>query len=196
MLTHLDNEASLLAEARAGNANAFVSLLNQYSSRIYRLALQITGNREDAEDVLQETTLKSYAHIQTFRGDSRFYTWLVRITVNEALTRLRKRCSERHIPLDEPIETDENNFMPREIESWGDNPEDNYATSELQKLLADAMEKLEPQYRLVFALRDIEHLSTEETAQMLGLTATTVKSRLMRARVKMRERLNRHFRKG
>ena len=196
MLTHLDNEASLLAEARAGNASAFVLLLSQYSSRVYRLALHITGNREDAEDILQEATLKAYAHLQAFRGDSRFYTWLARITINEALTRLRKRCSERQISLDEEIETDENNFMPREIESWGDNPEDSYATSELQSLLTEAMEKLEPKYRPVFTLRDIEQLSTEETAQMLGLPVTTVKSRLMRARLKMREHLNRHFRKG
>ena len=196
MLTHLDNEAMLLAEARAGKTEAFITLLKQYSSRVYRLALQFTGNREDAEDVLQEVSLKAYANLREFRGDSRFYTWIVRITVNEALTRLRKRGSEREISLDEPIETDENNFMPREIESWGENPEQCCATSELQKILAEAMEKLEPQYRVVFTLRDIEQVSTEETAQMLGVPVPTVKSRLMRARLKMRDRLNRHFKKG
>ena len=196
MLTHLDNEASLLAEARAGNGNAFSVLLNQYSNRIYRLALQITGNREDAEDVLQEAALKSYTNLQTFRGDSRFYTWLVRITVNEAVTKLRKRCWERQISLDEPVETNEDNFMPREIECWRDNPEVCYATSELQKLLAESVEELEPPYRVVFVLRDIENVSTAETAQILGLTVSTVKSRLLRARLKMRERLNSHFRKG
>ena len=196
MLIHLDNEAMLLAEARAGKTEAFIILLNQYSSRVYRLALQFTGNREDAEDVLQEVSLKAYANLREFRGDSRFYTWIVRITVNEALTRLRKRGSEREISLDEPIETDENNFMPRETESWGENPEQCYATSELQKILAEAMDKLEPQYRVVFTLRDIEQVSTEETAQMLGLPVPTVKSRLMRARLKMRDRLNRHFKKG
>ena len=196
MLTHLENEVALLAEARAGSAGAFVTLLNQYSSHVYRLALHITGNREDAEDVLQEVSLKAYANLREFRGDSRFYTWLVRITVNEALMKLRKRCSVRQVSLDEPIETDENSFMPREIESWGDNPEDGYAKSELQKLLTEAIEKLEPQYRMVFTLRDVEHVSTEETAQMLGLSVPTVKSRLMRARLKMRERLNRHFKKG
>lgn len=196
MLAHLDNEAALLAEARAGHAGAFVILLNQYSSHVYRLALNITGSREDAEDVFQEVSLKAYASLQKFRGDSRFYTWLARITVNEALSRLRKRCSERQISLDEPIETDENNFMPREIESWRDNPEDCCAKSELQKLLSEAIDKLNPQYRIVFTLRDVERISTEETAQMLGLSVTTVKSRLMRARLKMRERLNRHFRKG
>ena len=196
MLIHLDNEAMLLAEARAGKADAFITLLNQYSSRVYRLALQITDNHEDAEDVLQEVSLKAYANLGEFRGDSRFYTWVVRITVNEALTKLRRRRTERQVSLDEPIETDDNDFMPREIESWGDNPEDCYATSELQKLLAEAMEKLEPPCRLVFVLRDIEQISTEETAQLLGLPIPTVKSRLMRARLKMRERLNRHFRKG
>ncbi len=196
MLTHLENEVALLAEARAGSAGAFVTLLNQYSSHIYRLALHITSNREDAEDVLQEVSLKAYANLREFRGDSRFYTWLVRITVNEALMKLRKRCSTRQVSLDEPIETDENSFMPREIESWGDNPEDGYAKSELQRLLTDAIEKLEPPYRLVFTLRDVEHVSTEETAQMLGLSVPTVKSRLMRARLKMRERLNRCFKKG
>src|SRR5262249_50748480 len=134
MLTHLDNEAMLLAEARAGKTDAFITLLNQYSSRVYRLALQFTGSREDAEDVLQDVSLKAYANLREFRGDSRFYTWLVRITVNEALTRLRKRHSKHEISLDERIETDDNDFMPREIESWGDNPEDCYATSELQTL--------------------------------------------------------------
>ena len=196
MLTHLDNEAMLLAEARAGKTDAFITLLNQYSSRVYRLALQFTGSREDAEDVLQDVSLKAYANLREFRGDSRFYTWLVRITVNEALTKLRKRRSKHEISLDERIETDDNDFMPREIESWGDNPEDCYATSELQRLLSEAMEKLEPQYRVVFTLRDIEQVSTEETAQMLGLSVPTVKSRLMRARLKMRERLNRQFKKG
>lgn len=196
MLTHLDNEAMLLAEARAGKTEAFITLLNQYSSRVYRLALQFTSNREDAEDVLQEVSLKAFANLSEFRGDSRFYTWVVRITVNEALTKLRRRRSERQISLDEPVERDESNFMPRELESWGDNPEQCYATSELQKILAEAMDKLEPQYRMVFTLRDIEQISTEETAQMLGLPVPTVKSRLMRARLKMRERLNRHFRKG
>lgn len=196
MVTHLDNETALVAEARAGNANAFATLLNQYERHIYRLALNITSNPEDAEDVLQEAFLKAYTNLENFRGDSRFYTWLVRIAMNEALMKLRKRAASRQVSLDEPIETDEKSLMPREIVDWGDNPEQRYAKSELQNILAEAIETLEPALRVVFVLRDVENLSTEETAEQLGLSTPAVKSRLLRARLKLRERLNARFRKG
>ncbi len=196
MLTHLENETALVAEARAGNPDAFVTLLNQYDRHIYRLALNITGNPEDAEDVLQDALLKAYTNLGGFRGESRFYTWLVRIAANEALMKLRKRSSEKQVSLDEPVETDEKSLMPREIEDWGDDPEQRYAKAELQKILAETIEELEHPLRIVFVLRDVEDFSTEETAGMLGLSMPAVKSRLLRARLKMRERLNKRFRKG
>jgi RNA polymerase sigma-70 factor, ECF subfamily len=103
MPTHLENEAALVAEARSGNTEAFSTLVRQYDRYIYRLALNITGNAEDAEDVLQEALLKAYTKLDTFHGESRFYTWLVRIAVNEALMKLRKRGTEKTVSLDEPI---------------------------------------------------------------------------------------------
>lgn len=196
MPVHLENEATLVAEARAGDAEAFTTLVHQYDRNIYRLALNITGKPEDAEDVLQEAFLKAYTHLDRFQGNSRFYTWLVRIAVNEALMKLRKRRGDRTVSLDEPIATSDNDLMPREIEDWGDDPEQRYAKTELQEILNEAIESLEPQFRTVVVLRDVENLSTEETAEMLGLSVPAVKSRLLRGRLKLREKLNRHFKRG
>jgi len=196
MPTHLENETTLVAEARAGNAEAFTTLVHQYDRNIYRLALNITGKQEDAEDVLQEAFLKAYTHLDRFQGNSRFYTWLVRIAVNEALMKLRKRRGDRTVSLDEPIVTSDNDLMPREIEDWGDNPEQRYAKTELQEILNEAIESLEPQFRTVVVLRDVENFSTEETAEVLGLSVPAVKSRLLRGRLKLRDRLHRYFKRG
>ncbi len=189
-----EDEPALVAAAKAGDSNAFEELVGRYERKIFRLAQNITGNREDAEDAMQEAFLKSYVHLQEFQGNSRFYTWLVRITVNEALMRLRKRRPNQ-VSLDEPVETDDD-IMPREIEDWGPSPEKRYAQNEMQNFLADVVEKLDPGLRIVFVLRDIEELSTEDAAGLLGLSLPAVKSRLLRARLKMRQHLSRHFRKG
>ena len=197
MPTHLENEPTLVAEARAGSAEAFTTLVKQYDRYIYRLALNITGNQQDAEDVLQETLLKAYTKLDQFHGDSRFYTWLVRIGVNEALMRLRKRSSDKNtVSLDEPVEVEGKNPVLREIEDWADNPEKRYAKLELGKILNETVQRLEPQFRTVFVLRDVENFSTEETAKMMDLSVPAVKSRLLRARLQARELLNRYFRKG
>lgn len=196
MPVHLENETTLVAEARAGNAAAFATLVGQYDRNVYRVALNITGNREDAEDAMQEAFLKAFANPARFQGDSRFYTWLTRITVNESLMKLRKRRSGREISLEEPIEGDDQSFMPRDIEDWGDNPEQRYAKTELAGILDSAIQELEPGFRAVFVLRDVEHLSNAETAEMLGLSIPAVKSRLLRARLRLRERLNPYFKRG
>lgn len=190
---HADNEAELVAAAKAGDVEAFTDLVNRYERRIFRLALNITNNREDAEDAMQDAFLKSYQHLGEFQGDSRFYTWLVRITVNEALMRLRKRRPNQ-VSIDEPVETDDD-FMPRDIEDWGPSPEQRFAQSELGDILQKTVSELDPPFRTVFILRDIEELSTEDTAKLLGLSVPAVKSRLLRGRLKLRQKLNRHFRK-
>lgn len=195
MPTHLENESTLVAEARGGSEAAFTTLLRQYDRNIFRLAMNITGNQEDAEDVMQEAFLKAYTHLDRFEGNSRFYTWLVRIAVNEALMKLRKRKGDRTVSLDEPVRTDNNDLMPREVEDWGDDPEERYAKEEVQGIVSKAIESLEPQFRVVVALRDVEDLSTEETAELLGLSVPAVKSRLLRGRLKLRERLNPYFKK-
>jgi RNA polymerase sigma-70 factor, ECF subfamily len=190
----LADEHLLVAAAKSGDGAAFEELVNRYERKIFRLTMNITGNREDAEDAMQDAFLKSYAHLQSFQGDSRFYTWLVRIAANEALMRLRKRRPNQ-FSLDEPVEG-EDDLMPREIEDWDPSPEQRYAQTEMQEILKDVIEKLEPDFRAVFVLRDVEELSTEETAQALGISVPAVKSRLLRARLKLRQKLNRYFRKG
>jgi RNA polymerase sigma-70 factor (ECF subfamily) len=191
-----NDEGQLVTRARAGDAQAFTELVNRYERKIYRLAKHITQNDEDAEDVLQDAFLKAYEHLDTFQGNSKFYTWIVRIAVNEALMRLRKRKSDRTVPLDEPIDTGEET-VTREIAVWEDNPEQQYSREEMHDILDQAVESLKPDFRTVFALRDIEELSTEETAEALGISIPAVKSRLLRARLALRERLTRQFkRKG
>ncbi len=190
------DEAPLVARAKAGDASAFSELVSHYERRVFRMAKQITQNDDDAEDVLQETFLKAYTHLDNFQGNSKFYTWLVRIAVNEALMKLRKRRSDRTVPLDEPIDTGEDE-MVREIAVWDENPEETYSREELAELLDQAIQSLKPAYRTVFLLRDIEELSIEETAEALKLSISAVKSRLLRARLQLREKLTRQFkRKG
>lgn len=189
-----DDEASLVAAARAGDLSAFESLVNRYERKIFRLAMNITQSREDAEDVMQEAFLKSYQHLGEFQGNSRFYTWLVRIAVNQALMKLRRR-RPNELSLDDSIET-EDDILPREVEDWGPSPEDRYEQTELGKILSTVIGELDPSFRIVFQLRDIEELSTEETAELLGLSVPAVKSRLLRSRLKLRQKLNRYFHKG
>lgn len=189
-------EAALVDQARGGDLAAFSELVRRYERRVYRTARHIVQNDEDAEDVLQEAMLKAFEHLDSFQGNSKFYTWLVRIAVNESLMKLRKRKSDRTVSLDESIETDEEPIV-REIAVWDDNPEQRYSQTELREILDKAIDSLKPIFRTVFILRDVEELSTEETAEILGLSIAAVKSRLLRARLQLRERLTRTFkRKG
>jgi len=193
MPTHLDNEQSLLAAAQAGDSDAFVTLLNQYSRHIYRLGVSITGNHHDAEDVLQEASLKAYTALAEFRGNSRFYTWLVRIAVNVALGKLRKRALWKESSLDEPRESEDGTYIPLEIESWGEDPEEACLKSDLQQVLSEVIQKLDPKSRTIFTLRDVEKFSIEETAKLLSLSIPAVKTRLLRSRLKLREELTKYF---
>jgi RNA polymerase sigma-70 factor (ECF subfamily) len=190
------DEAALVAQAQQGGVEAFTELVNRYERNIFRLARHITQSQEDAEDVLQETFLKAYEHLVDFQGNSKFYTWLVRIAVNQSLMKLRKRKTDASVSLDEPYDTGEEN-LTREIAVWDPNPEQTYSREEIRSILEKAVESLPATFRAVFALRDIEELSTEETAAMLNLSIPAVKSRLLRARLRLREKLTRYFkRKG
>ncbi|MGA9939731.1 MAG: sigma-70 family RNA polymerase sigma factor [Candidatus Acidiferrales bacterium] len=189
-----DDESALVAAAKAGDISAFETLVGRYERKIFRLAQNITQNREDAEDAMQESFLKAYEHLGEFQGNSRFYTWLVRIAVNQALMKLRRR-RPNVVSLDQEIDTGED-MMPREVEDWGPSPEERYGQTELSGILGKVIGELDPPFRIVFQLRDIEELSTEETAEALGLSVPAVKSRLLRARLKLREKLNQYFRRG
>ena len=189
------DESVLVTEAKAGNYAAFEELVNRYEKKIYRLGINITGSPEDAEDVLQETFLKAFEHLPEFREDSRFYTWIVRIAVNEALMKLRKRRSSRESPLQDAV--DENGeVVVREFTDWKPNPEQQMARTELETILRNAVQALPPSFRTVFYLRDVEDLSTEETAGLLGLSIGAVKARLFRARLRLREDLSKVFKRG
>jgi RNA polymerase sigma-70 factor (ECF subfamily) len=190
------DETTLVAQSREGDTAAFGELVRRYEGKIFRLAQHVTQNREDAEDVLQETFMKAYEHLDQFQGNSKFYTWIVRIAVNQALMKLRRRKTDKSVSLDETIDTGEDT-MVREIAAWDEDPEQRFSRDELGGILDTAVQSLEPPYRSVFVLRDVDELSTEETAEALGLSVPAVKSRLLRARLQLREKLTRYFkRKG
>jgi RNA polymerase sigma-70 factor (ECF subfamily) len=193
----LTEEMVLVTAAKAGDVGAFEELVRRYDRNVFRIAQHITQNREDAEDVVQDAFLKAYENLPQFQMQSKFYTWLVRIAVNEALMKLRRRRPERMVSLDEEVRTEEDS-MPREIADWSPNPEQQYNQAELKDILGKTIQGLPPGFRTVFVLRDVEGLSTEETAEALNLSIPAVKSRLLRARLQLRERLNKYFkaRKG
>ncbi len=190
----VSDELKLVRAAKAGDISAFEQLVHRYDRNVFRIAQHITQNREDAEDVVQDAFLKAYENLKNFQEQSKFYTWLVRIAVNEALMRLRRRRPERMVSLDEEVKTDEDS-MPREVADWSPNPEQLYTQSELRDILTKTIQGLPSSFRTVFVLRDVEGLSTEETAEALDLSIPAVKSRLLRARLQLRERLNKYFKK-
>jgi RNA polymerase sigma-70 factor, ECF subfamily len=189
--TPTDPDLVLVAAAKNGKHAAFEALLERYERRIFRLAQNVTQNREDAEEVMQDTFMRAFTHLGSFPGESRFYTWLTRIAINEALMKLRRRRPT--VSLDDEGES-ENDSFAGELEDWGPSPEKRYSQWELQQILSEAMGQLSPGLRLVTQLRDIERFSVEETAQILGLSLSAVKSRSRRARATLREILNQYFR--
>ena len=190
----VSDELALVQAAKGGDVGAFEELVKRYDRNVFRIAQHITQNREDAEDVVQDAFLKAYGNLHQFQGQSKFYTWLVRIAVNESLMRLRRRRTGKMVSIDEDVETDEGS-MPRDLADWGPDPEQMYGQSELAEILRKTIQGLPPGFRVVFTLRDVEGLSTDETAEALGLSVPAVKSRLLRARLQLRERLSRYFRK-
>lgn len=187
-------DVALVERARAGDQAAFEQLVRQYDRQIFRVAQHITQNREDAEDITQDVFLKAYGKLNQFQGNSKFSTWLTRIAVNESLMRLRKRKTNRTVSMDQEVQTEEGS-IPRDFADWTPNPEQQYNQAELRDILSRTIAGLSPAFRTVFTLRDIENLSTEETANALGLSVPAVKSRLLRARLQLRERLSRHMKR-
>jgi RNA polymerase sigma-70 factor, ECF subfamily len=182
----------LVAEAKSGDMEAFGALVLKYQRRVFRVAYSITQNREDAEDVTQAVFLKVLVYLKNFRGSAKFSTWLTRIAVNESLLELRRRRTHVQATsidsLDESLETP----AAFEIPDPRLNPEERCRQSQASDYLSAALEELRPALRIVFVLRDMEGLSCEETASALGLTAQAVKTRLMRARLALRELLQKH----
>jgi RNA polymerase sigma-70 factor (ECF subfamily) len=189
------DDLDLVQASKNGNVAAFDQLVKRYDGKLFRIAQSVTHNREDSQDVVQETFLKAYQHLADFRGDSQFSTWLIRITLNQSLMKLRRLRRTKEVVLDEDFGTDED-VLPRGVIDWAPNPEQLYGVSELRKLLIKTIEELRPILRAVFVLQDLEGLSTDQTAEALNLSQSAVKSRLWRARLQLRERLNQYFGKS
>jgi RNA polymerase sigma-70 factor (ECF subfamily) len=175
------------AESKKRDDALFAELIGPSQERVYRLALRITRNTEDAEDVQQETLLKVHRKLGQFEGRSRLTTWISRIAINEALMCLRKRRSAFYMPLEETIQPAEESADSEDFQSPIEGPEAAYSRKELRELLKQAMERLRPAYRVVFLLRAVEQLSTSETARVLQISASAVKARMRRARSELRE---------
>ncbi len=177
---------------RQGDRAEFAHLVEAYSAVIYRLALKIVANTQDAEDVLQETFLKAYRHLPGFDGRSSLSTWLYRIATNEALMLLRRRKAIT-VSIEEPDEDGGEEQEPMQIVDWCCLPEEELMSTEARRSIDRAIEKLPHSLRVVFLLRDIEGLSTQETGDVLNLSETAVKTRLSRARLRLREHLSEYY---
>ena len=188
------NDLELVHATKNGDISAFEQLVERYDARLLRIAQHVTHNREDAQDAVQETFLKAFQHLDGFREDSKFSTWLIRITVNQSLMKLRKQHSMREVSLDEDYQADENS-LPREVADWAPSPEERYRSSELRGILIATLQELSPILRTVFVLRDMEGFPIVQTAEILGLSQTAVKARLWRARLQLREQLANYFHK-
>ena len=188
------DDLELVHATQNGDVSAFEQLVERYDRKLLRIAEHVTRNREDSQDAVQEAFLKAFQHLSDFREDSQFSTWLIRITVNQALMKLRKRRTIKEVSLDEDFQAG-GDMLPREVADWAANPEELYRTSELRDILITTLDKLRPILRTVFVLRDIEGLSTDQTAEVLDLSLTAVKARLWRARLQLRELLNEYFSK-
>ena len=189
------DDVALANQAKQGDTGAFTDLVERYASRVFRVARHITRNDQDAEDVLQETFLKAYSRLNQFLGNSKFYTWLVRIAVNEALMRMRRGKGRTMVSLDQELETSDGS-LAREVPSEGETPEEIYGREQLRDYIATAIDGLSETYRPVFVLRDVEGFSTEETGQLLDLSESAVKSRLLRARLQLQQKLRRVLNKN
>ena len=186
------DDLDLVHASKDGDVAAFEQLVKRYDRKLFRIAQSVTHNQEDSQDAVQETFLRAYQHLVEFRGDSQFSTWLIRITLNQSLMKLRKQRATREVSLDDDFGTDEDMF-PREVIDWAPNAEELYSVSELRDILLKTIEELRPILRAVFVLQDLEGLSTDQTAEVMNLSQSAVKSRLWRALLQLRERLNKYF---
>ena len=192
--TMASDDLDLVHASKDGNIAAFEQLVKRYDRKLLRIAQSITHNREDSQDAVQEAFLKAYQNLSVFREDSKFSTWLFRITVNQSLMKLRKQRTTREASLDEDFQVD-GDMLPKEVTDWAPNPEQLYWASELRDILIKCLEELSPILRTVFVLRDIEGLTIDQTVEVLNVSQTAVKARLMRARLQLREGLTKYFSK-
>jgi RNA polymerase sigma-70 factor (ECF subfamily) len=189
------SDDELIARARAKDFAAFETLLGRYEDKVYRLAFRIVRNETDAKEILQETFVSIWRKLDTFKGDSQFGSWVYRIATNAALMRLRSARRHPEVSTEElPIGYLDNYGTPMPAgENWSKRPDDQLQSSELRTHIQAAVDALPDIYRTVFIVRDVEGLSTEETAEALGISVPTVKTRLHRARIALRDAIGGYF---
>jgi len=188
-----EQEPLSLEALKAGDKAEFARMVDLYSNQIYRLALKILGDQNDAEDVLQETFIKAYRSIAAFEGRSSLATWLYRIAANEALMLVRKRKPEINVISSDGSDDEDDVSPPQQIVDWCCLPEEELLSSEAQQFLDQAVDSLSPNLRIVFILRDLQGLSIRETADVLRISEMAVKTRLLRARLQLREALSAYY---
>jgi len=183
------HEAELIQRIKSGDHGLFYQLIQPYERRVYATALAILKNEADAEDIAQDSILKAFRHLAQFRGEAKFSTWLLQITINEARMR-RRRTTVLAMESIEDRQNDEGDYLPREFADWREIPSESLERREVRDALIEALASLSEKYRSVFVLRDIQHLSIEETAKVLDISAASVKTRLLRARLMLRDLLS------
>jgi len=183
------NEATLIERVCQGDKEAFYTLVRPYEKAVYTAAISILNNPADAEEAAQEAVLKAFSNLARFRGEAKFSTWLIQITINEARVRLRKDRRHLYESVDDPRSDEEGDYFPRDFADWREVPSEALQREELRQALNRAIAALAPKYREVLVLRDVQHLSTQETAEALGISAGNVKVRLLRARLLVRDAL-------
>ena len=187
---HLEvTEADLLERARQGDKEAFYNLVCPCERAVYAAAVSILNNSADAEEVAQEAVLKAFTNLVSFRGEAKFSTWLIQITINESRLKLRKDRRHLYESVDEQRANDEGEYFPKDFADWREVPSEALQRRELREALKQAIAHLPSMYREVLILRDVQQRSIQETAQILGLTEGSVKTRLLRARLQMRDAL-------
>jgi RNA polymerase sigma-70 factor (ECF subfamily) len=187
-----EGDLTLLHATKRGDVSAFDELVRRHDRKLLRIAQSVTHNREEAEDAVQEAFFKAYRKLDQFHEKAKFSTWMIRIVLNEALMKLRKKRSVREESLDNNLPSN-SDVLPRDLAGCSPDPQELYGAVEFRKILVKCLGSLQPRLRVVFVLRDIEELSVSEICQLLSLSAVAVKSRLFRARRQLRERLNRLF---
>lgn len=187
-----DQDLALVEASTRGDIVAFEELVRRYDRKLLRIAQQVTHSLEDAQDAVQETFLKAYQKLNQFQATSKFSTWLIRIALNESLMKLRKRRQAQELPLE--YEDPSGRNVPMELVDWSPDAEQLYSREELKEILRKVLEELPTILRIVFVLRDVEGLSIKETTAILDLQPSAVKARLLRARLQLREKLNKYFR--
>jgi RNA polymerase sigma-70 factor (ECF subfamily) len=190
--TAASDDLELVHASKDGDVAAFEQLVKRYDRKLLRIAQSVTHNKEDSQDAVQEAFLKAYQNLSDFREDSQFSTWMIRITLNQSLMKLRKQRTSKEVSLDEDFQSGED-ALPMEVADRSPSPEQIYGTSELRDILVKALEGLRPILRTVFVLRDVEGLSIHQTAEVLNVSQTAVKARLWRARLQLRDRLKGYF---